>query len=238
MTRRPPQGHRAAWKWAAGVLVLAALVAAGALLPVREGAEALRRWVDGLGAWGPVVYAAAYALATLLAVPASPLTLVAGLAFGVGRAFALVVVAATVGATLAFLVSRYALHDRVAALVAGRPKLKAVNEAVSESGWKVVALLRLSPVVPFNLQNYFYGITDIRLGPYVAATFFGIMPGTLLYVYLGAAGHALAAGGIGRWQWLFLACGLAATVAGVVLVGRRARARLRRLGVNAGEDGH
>ena len=75
-----------------------------------------------------------------------------------------------------------------------------MNEAVSKEGWKIVALLRLSPLVPFNLQNYFYGITDIGLLHYVPATFVGIMPGTMLYVYLGAAGTAAWGTGVGRWS--------------------------------------
>ncbi len=106
----------------------------------------------------------------------------------------LVVVAATAGATLAFLIARHLVRQKVESLVEERPKFKAVDEAVSEDGWKIVGLLRLSPLVPFNLQNYFFGVTDVGLLPYVAATFFGIMPGTLLYVYLGTLGKAADAG--------------------------------------------
>ncbi|MEJ7685957.1 MAG: TVP38/TMEM64 family protein [Variovorax sp.] len=127
--------------------------------------------------------------------PVSVLTIAAGLAFGLAIGFPLVVVSATIGAALAFLVARYLAHDKVESLLQERPKFKAIQSAVSEGGWKVVALLRLSPVLPFNLQNYFYGITDLKLLEYVAATFVGIMPGTLLYVYLGAAGKAASGEG-------------------------------------------
>ncbi|MEO8128913.1 MAG: TVP38/TMEM64 family protein [Bryobacteraceae bacterium] len=160
--------------------MLLALAAGSWLLPVREWANGFQRWIEGLGAFGFVAFAAVYIVATVLLVPVSVLTVVAGLAFGVVAGFPLVVLSATIGATLAFLVARYWLHDRVNALVGKRPGLKAVNQAISEEGWKIVALLRLSPVLPINLQNYFYGVTDVKLIHYIPATFLGILPGTLL----------------------------------------------------------
>ncbi len=219
-------------RWGLGVAVLAALVAAWIFLPLKEWTESFQGWIEGLGAWGVLIFGIVYAVATVLLLPVSLLTIAAGLAFGLAIGFALVVVSATIGATLAFLVARHLVHGRVSKAVARRPKFKAVNAAVSDGGWKVVGLLRLSPVVPFNLQNYFYGITDIPLRQYVPATFFGIMPGTLLYVYLGAAGQAAAGGGGGPLQWTFFAVGLVATLAVAVYVGKKARAKLKEHGVD------
>ena len=159
------------------------------------------------GAVGWVIFAAVYIVSTVLLVPVSVLTIAAGLAFGLAIGFPLVVVSATIGAALAFLVARYLAHDKVESLMQKRPKFKAIQSAVSEGGWKVVGLLRLSPVLPFNLQNYFYGITDLKLVEYVLATFFGIMPGTLLYVYLGAAGKAASGSGGGALKWTFFGIG-------------------------------
>lgn len=127
----------------------------------------------------------------MLLVPGASLSLIAGLVFGIGWGLLLVLVSATIGATLAFLVARYLVHDRTADMANRYPRFNAATKAVSEEGWKVVALLRLSPLIPFNLQNYFYGITDITLWHYVSATLVGILPGALLYVYLGAAGKAV-----------------------------------------------
>jgi len=228
---RAVKSGRAYGKWALAVLVLLALAAGSWLLPVREWADGFQRWIEDLGAFGFVAFAAVYIVATVLLVPVSVLTVVAGLAFGVVAGFPLVVLSATIGATLAFLVARYWLHDRVNALVGNRPGLKAVNQAISEEGWKIVFLLRLSPVLPFNLQNYFYGVTDVKLVHYVPATFLGILPGTLLYVYLGSAGKAASGEGGGPLQWLFFATGLLATVAVAWFVTTKAKAKLKEIGV-------
>ncbi|MEO7243496.1 MAG: FAD-dependent oxidoreductase [Variovorax sp.] len=224
-------------KWVIGAAVLVALVLAYVLLPIKEWVEAFQGWIEGLGAWGYVMFALVYVVGTVLLVPVSVLTVVAGLAFGLAIGFPLVVVSATIGATLAFLVARYLVHGWVDKAVAKRPKFKAVNAAVSEGGWKIVALLRLSPVLPFNLQNYFYGITDLTLAHYVPATFFGIMPGTLLYVYLGAAGKAAAGAGGGPLKWTFFAVGLIATIVVAVLVTKKAKEKLKDKGVGGDGDG-
>ncbi len=187
-----------------------------------------QQWIEGLGVWGVVAFGVIYVVATVLLIPASPLTLVAGLAFGLWG-FPLIVVAATVGAALAFLVARYVARNKVKAIVAKRPKFKAVDEAVTEEGWKIVALMRLSPLVPFNLQNYLFGVTDIAFTRYLAATFVGIMPGSLLYVYLGSLGQQSGGGSTGKW--IFLGVGLIATAITVVLITRKAKARLAQAGV-------
>ena len=219
------------WKWIAAGVLAAALIAAWILLPIKEWVGWFRGWIAELGPWGALMFAGVYIVATVLLVPVSVLTIVAGLAFGLGWGFALVVFSATIGATLAFLVSRYLVHDRVKILVETRPRFKAVNVAVSKEGWKIVALLRLSPWVPFNLQNYFYGITDIKLLHYVPATFVGIMPGTMLYVYLGAAGTAASGEGHGPLEWGFFAAGLIATLMVVFWVTKKAKEILAQKGV-------
>lgn len=236
MRRLVPASRRAqatpwSWKWVVAGALLAALIVAGILLPVKEWVGSFRGWIMDLGPWGGLMFAGVYVLATVLLVPVSVLTIVAGLAFGLGWGFVLVVISATIGATLAFLVSRYLVHDHVRILVETRPRFKAVNEAVSKDGWKIVALLRLSPLVPFNLQNYFYGVTDIKLLHYVPATFVGIMPGTLLYVYLGAAGNVASSEGHSPLEWGLVALGLVATILVVFWVTKKAREILAQKGV-------
>jgi len=226
------------WQWAAaGGVVVAALVAGWFLLPVRDWLDAFQAWIKELGPWGFLIFGAVYIVATVLLLPVSVLTVGAGLAFGVAKGFPLVVVSATIGATLAFLVSRYVAHDKVESLMSKRPKFKALKSAVGEGGWKVVGLLRLSPVLPFNLQNYFYGITDIKLLPYMAATLVGIMPGTLLYAYLGAAGKAATGEGGGVLKWVFFAVGLLVTIGVAVFVTKKAREKLKEHGVASNADG-
>lgn len=219
------------WGVIGTVLVIAALGAAFVMLPVQAWVEAFAAWVGGLGTWGPVLYVLAYAAATVVLVPGGLLSVGAGFVFGMWGV-PVVLVGATTGAALAFLVSRHLLRDRVRRMIARRPALLAVDRAVGDEGWRIVGLLRLSPLVPFALQNYFFGVTPVGFWPYVAATAAGIMPGAGLYVYLGAIGRT-AGGGAGPARWVLLAAGLAATAAAAALVGRRARAALRAKGVGA-----
>ena len=210
---------------------MAALFALSWLFPVQAWVQALTGWIEGLGAWGVLIYCVAYAGALVVLLPATPFTVGAGLIYGLWG-FPVALLSATLGASLAFLVSRHLVRGRVARLIASRPSLRAIDRAVGEEGWRVVALLRLSPV-PFNLQNYACGASSVGFWPYVAATSLGITPGCLLYVYLGVAGRA-ASGRAGPVRWALLGLGLAATVAVTLLVGRRARAALARKGVDAG----
>lgn len=194
------------------LLLLAFLLAltawAWTWIPLSEWIEHFRLWILDLGLLGVVVFIVAYSAFTVIMAPVSLLSLSAGLAFGVWG-FPLVVVSATLAATLAFLLGRYALRDRVSRWINQDRKLLSLNKAVSAEGWRVVGLLRLSPLVPFGMQNYLFSITEIKLVPYVIASAIGMMPGTALYVYIGALGQAL--GRASLMQWLFIGVGLIAT---------------------------
>lgn len=210
-----------AWKLLIPALAAGLIAAAWFLLPAKEWLGAFIAWIRELGAWGYVLYAAVYVVATVLAAPTSVFTIAAGFLFGVTKGLLIVMVGATVGAALAFLVSRYLLRGSVKALIKRRPRFEAVDRAVAHDGWKIALLLHLSPLVPFNLQNYVFGASRIRFWPYVAACV-GIVPGVLVYLYLGAIGGALAGGD--DWSaahWTLFAMGLAATAAATWLVTRR-----------------
>ena len=140
------------------------------------------------------------------------------------RGFAVVSAGATLGAALAFLVARYFLRHRVEEAAKNNPKFAAMDEAIGREGWKMVALLRLSPLVPFNLSNYLYGVTKIGFWPYVAASWAGMLPGTFLYVYIGAAGKEATSGeAAGPWKWALFGAGLAATIVVTVWISRVAK---------------
>ena len=209
-----------------------ALVAAGAValfaaywfLPVGDWIKTFQDWVKGYGAIGIVVFVVVYALTTFALVPGSFLTLAAGVIWGLWS-FPIVIVAATLGSALSFLAARYAFHDKVQAKVEEYPKFKAVNEAIREEGWRVVGLLRLSPALPFSLQNWFLGITPVGFWPAQIATFFGIMPGTLLYVWIGSLGNA-AGEGASTAKYVVFAIGIAATLAVTIIVTKKARAKM------------
>jgi uncharacterized membrane protein YdjX (TVP38/TMEM64 family) len=125
-------------------------------------------------------------------VPASLLTLAAGAIFGIPAGTLYVFVAATVGSCLAFLVSRYLARVAVERRIEGNPKFAAIDRAVGRQGRRIVFLLRLSPVFPFNLLNYALGLTRVRFVDYAVAAV-GMLPGTLLYVYLGKVAGDVAA---------------------------------------------
>ena len=181
-----------------GVAALVALIVIGREL----GAYVPRfaAWVEGLGVWGPVVFIAGYAAATVAFVPGSLLTLGAGAIFGLVRGVAYVFIAASIGATLAFLVSRYVARSAIERRLGSNEKLASIDDAVGEQGLKIVMLLRLSPVFPFNALNYGLGLTKVKLRDYVVAHL-GMLPATVLYVYYGKlAGDvaALAGGAVSR----------------------------------------
>lgn len=181
-------------------------------------------YIDDLGPWGIVLYCVMYTLLELIAVPAVPLTMTAGVLFGVVPGTVAVSISATCAATLSFLIARYAARDRVAALVKGNPKFAAIDKALEKNSFQVVTLLRLSPLMPFALGNYLYGLTSVRLGPYVLGSWLGMLPGTFAYVSAGKYGRDVlidggAAQGAPHWQ---IALGLGATALVLFYIGRMA----------------
>jgi len=189
-------------------------------------------WVDRLGIWGPIVFIVGYAAATVAFVPGSILTLAAGAVFGLGKGVLYVFVAAVLGSSAAFLVSRHLARAVIEQRLAGNARFAAIDRAVSAQGRKIVFLLRLSPVFPFNLLNYALGLTNVRFVDYLVASV-GMIPGTLVYVYYGklAGDVAALAGGAavqkGAAYYAVLVLGLTATVLVTALVTRTARRALR-----------
>jgi uncharacterized membrane protein YdjX (TVP38/TMEM64 family) len=225
--------HAVLIKWASLALIVLSVLLIGRQLPVTNGVQALEGWIDSLGVWGPVVFGLLYTVAVVLLVPASALTLAAGAIFGLFTGMVVVSLASNLGAALAFLISRYLARERVAAYVQRHPRFEAIDRAVTEGGWKIVALLRLSPAVPFNLQNYLYGLTGIRFWTCVLTSWLAMLPGTFLYTYLGYLGRTglVATAGQERTrspaEWGMLMVGLLATVLVTVYVTRLARRALR-----------
>jgi len=160
--------------------------------------------------------------------PGSILTLGGGAVFGVVWGSVYVSIASTFGATLAFLVGRYVARDWVNSKIQSNEKFKAVDRAVAREGWKIVFLTRLSPIFPFNLLNYAFGVTPVSLRDYFFASWIGMLPGTILYVYLGSLAGDLARLGAGErartpMEWALYVVGLVATIGVTVYVTRVAR---------------
>lgn len=216
------------WKWIALASVLVALSAAAAFLPIKDWVKSFSDWVQKLGALGVIVFVAVYAIATVAFLPGWIFTVAAGLIYGVIGGTAVALSGAVIGSSLAFLCGRYLVRKRVEAVTKGNKKFKAIDEAIGKQGWKIIGLLRLSPLIPFNLSNYFYGVTAIKFLPYVIASAVGMLPGTLLYAYLGGAGKAGLSGGSGQspLKYVFLGVGLLATIAVTIIVSRVANKAL------------
>jgi uncharacterized membrane protein YdjX (TVP38/TMEM64 family) len=212
-------------KVVAVALAAAALLAATRLLPVDEWLRAFQQRVDGTGASGGVIYGAVYVVAALLLGPGSVLTIGAGLLFGLLWGTIIASVAATTAAALAFLIARHLARGQVKKLAEKDERFAAIDQAIREKGFKVIGLLRLSPLVPYSLSNYLYGLTSVDFAPYVLASWLGMLPGTVLYVYLGAAGRA-AASGRSPGEWALLAAGLVATAVVTIILTRAARQKI------------
>ena len=215
------------------LVLVAALITATIVFDVNTYLRDVLEWVRDRGAAGVLIFAAVYITATVFFVPGSILTLGAGFIYGVVWGSIYVSVASTLGATAAFIVGRYFARDWIAAKVSGNKRFAAIDDAVGDEGWKIVGLTRLSPVFPFNLLNYAYGLTKVSLRDYFFASWIGMMPGTVMYVYIGSLAGDLAMLGAGErarttGEWALYGVGLLATVAVTVFVTRLARRALRR----------
>jgi len=196
-----------------GLLGLILLAAVGGAIAYRDqfDAAALQAWVEGAGAAGPVVFMALYALATVLFLPGSVLTLAGGALFGPAWGTLWNLTGATLGASLAFLVARYLGADWVTRRAG--PRLQRLNDGVTSEGWRFVAFVRLVPVFPFNLLNYALGLTRIPFLAYVLASWIFMLPGAIAYTWLGFAGREALAGGEGMIRNILIALALLAAVA-------------------------
>jgi uncharacterized membrane protein YdjX (TVP38/TMEM64 family) len=189
------------------------------------------QWIDSLGSVGAIAFITLYIIASIAFLPGSILTLGAGVVFGVILGSLYVFIGATLGATAAFLVGRYLARSWVSQKIEGNNKFRAIDEAVATEGFKIVFLTRLSPVFPFNLLNYAFGVTGVSLKDYFLGCI-GMIPGTIMYVYIGSLAGSLARIGTDEQptnhtvQWTIRIIGFIATVGVTVYVTRLARKAL------------
>lgn len=216
-----------------GVAVVVALFFLFRALPVKEWLVSFQGYVKGLGFAGYVLYALVYAVCCVLFVPASVLTLGAGAIYGLGTGTAVVLVGATLGATLSFLLARTVMRKRIEGMTAGNAKFQALDRAIGKEGAKIVFLVRLSPVFPFTYINYAFGLTGVKTLPYVVASFFGMIPGTFAYVYLGSAAAGAASDEADTAKKIVQIAGAAVALAVTIFVARVATKAIKTAGVVA-----
>jgi uncharacterized membrane protein YdjX (TVP38/TMEM64 family) len=235
----PPTKEERTKKGRGGVVKIAVIIAVIIFLflltryiPIADYIMAMLKWTQGLGIWGPVVVALFYIFSCVFFIPGSIVTMGAGFLFGTLVGTITVSIGSTLGAAVAFLVGRFLMRDTIERKVEGNPKFAAIDRAVGEQGFKIVLLSRLSPVLPFVLLNYAYGLTKVTFWRYVLASWIGMFPGTVMYVYFGSTAGKLAKIAAGEVEGdsartIFFIIGLIVTVFVVVLVTRTAQKALR-----------
>ena len=188
-------------------------------------------WMQGLSenvtSHGIVAFVLLYIVIASLPLPRWPLTVAAGAAFGFVKGVIISLAVAFIGASIAFLASRYLFRRSLQKLCERKPKLKAIDQAIRDGGWRAVALLQMSPAVPFGLQNYFLGASRVKIKQYMIGTAITGLPSTLIYVGIGA-GSRFVSSFDNRMKWVGLAVGLAVTIALSVWINRMAKKRLAR----------
>lgn len=239
--KQPVQNRALKWIYWLGLSAIAYLLVASPALAQGTGApsgfnpqDLLRhalQWIESQGIVGGIAFIALYMVAAIAFLPGSILTLGAGVVFGVVWGSVYVFIGATLGAIAAFLVGRYLARGWISKKIEGNQKFAAIDRAVAHEGFKIVLLTRLSPIFPFNLLNYAMGVTGVSLRDYALASV-GMIPGTIMYVYIGSLAGDLARVGTASQpanpaiQWAIRIVGLLATVAVTVYVTRVARQAL------------
>lgn len=181
------------WRITGLAFLVVALLVGSHFLPLRHWIEVFTHWSANRGIAGMLLFGAAYVLATLLCLWGALFTIGAGVGFGLWWGILISWVSATVGSALAFLIARYLARGSVERWVQGNAKFSAMDSAVGLHGWKIVLLLRLNPIIPFNLSNYAFGLTRIGFWPYLLASIVGMLPGTAVYAYMGYIGKVTLA---------------------------------------------
>lgn len=198
------------------------------LAPIKDWLIHILNWTHELGSAAPFVVSIFYVIAAVAFLPGSVLTLGAGFLFGVVLGFITVWFGATAGSCLAFLIGRHLAREWVSKKVSGNSKFSALDEAIAREGFKLVFLLRLSPLFPYNFLNYALGLTRVSFANYAVASAIGMIPGALMYVYIGSAARSLAEAASGNVEtgWagqVFFWIGLVATISVAILATRIAR---------------
>jgi uncharacterized membrane protein YdjX (TVP38/TMEM64 family) len=225
--------HRSGKAWRCVALVVGLAVAVLCVVrpwPIHVDVVTLQSWAETRGTIGMVGFGAAYVVLALLFVPGAALTMMAGAVFGIGRGLLVVAIATSVADAAAFLLGRYVARDAVLRLMDRYPRFTIVDRTISRGGWRIVALIRLNPTIPYSASNYLFGVTGVTFLPFLVSSGIFTLPGAFAYLYLGYVG-AETLGGSSRSpvEWALLVLGLVITVVALVYVTVLARRGLAEL---------
>lgn len=229
--RRSSETHfNSQLKAALFVLLFALILFAEYRFNLRGVIADILEWSKNQGVLGALVFILVYIISAVLLIPGTILTFAGAAIYGLFWGVVLVSIGSTMGAMLAFLIARYGVRNWLSRKMKASSRWAAIDEIVEEDGWKIVFLSRLSPLFPFNLLNYFYGITAVSFRDYSLASWLGMMPGIVLYVYLGSLAGDLFQADRERsnLEWAFYFFGLLATAALTLIITKRANAALKR----------
>jgi uncharacterized membrane protein YdjX (TVP38/TMEM64 family) len=213
-------------KWFWGCLIVISIVLCQVQFDLIQTIPKLIQYIESLGIIGKFFFVLVYILACILLIPGSPLTIGAGATFGFWNGLILVSIGSTLGAAAAFLISRYLARGFIERKLKKNHKFSAMDMAITSEGWKIVFWARLSPIIPFFLLNYALGLTKIRLHSYIISSWAGMIPGTVLYTYVGSIGKTILKKENSAADWLILGIGLIATVSVTILISRNAKKSL------------
>ena len=213
-------------KWFWGCLIVIGIIICQVQFDLIQTIPKLIQWIESLGIIGMSLFVLVYILACILLIPGSPLTVGAGAVFGFWKGLILVSIGSTLGAAAAFLISRYLTREFIERKLNKSHKFSAMDMAITREGWKIIFLARLSPIIPFFLLNYALGLTKIRLHTYIISSWAGMIPGTVLYTYIGSLGKTILTAKRSPIDWVYLGIGLIATVSVTVLISRIAKKSL------------
>jgi uncharacterized membrane protein YdjX (TVP38/TMEM64 family) len=206
------------WKIAGLCLVVGGVLIALRFLPLEPWIEVFIAWSERLGAAGKFIFVAVYMAAMVACVWGTPFTVAAGLAFGVWWGTVVATAGATGGSAVAFLIARYVARDALARWAERHAKFKAIDRALEQGGWKIVFLTRFSPMIPFSISNYLFGLTRISFGAFFWASLLAILPGSFAVAYLGHMGRMSLRGGIEDLDAISIAMMTAAAVMTIAVV--------------------
>lgn len=213
-------------KWFWGCLIVIGIIICQVQFDLIQTIPKLIQYIESLGIIGMSLFVLVYILACILLIPGSPLTVGAGAVFGFWKGLILVSIGSTLGAAAAFLISRYLTREFIERKLNKSHKFSAMDMAITREGWKIIFLARLSPIIPFFLLNYALGLTKIRLHTYIISSWAGMIPGTVLYTYIGSLGKTILTAKRSPIDWVYLGIGLIATVSVTVLISRIAKKSL------------
>ena len=213
-------------KWFWGCLILIGIILCQIQFNLIQTIPKIIQWIESLGIIGMSLFVLVYILACIFLIPGSPLTVGAGAVFGFWTGLILVSVGSTLGAVAAFLISRYLARGFIEKKIDKSHKFSAMDMAIKREGWKIIFLARLSPIIPFFLLNYALGLTKIRLRTYIISSWAGMIPGTVLYTYIGSLGKTILTTENSLADWVILGVGLIATVSVTLIISKIAKRSL------------